>query len=158
MSATLPPPRTDLRIRPLRPADLTRVLEIERQAFSTPWKQSTFESLLRRTDTDMLGAVRQDRLVGYAIAWTVTDQSELGNVAVAEEARGLGLGRMLVLAMIERLRHRRSAECFLEVRESNHVAQRLYHSLGFELVGRRRAYYSAPLEDARVMRLGLDGE
>jgi [ribosomal protein S18]-alanine N-acetyltransferase len=155
MSATLPPQQVEIRIRLLRGADLQRVVEVEEQSFSTPWRESTFRGLLRRLDTDMLCAVQGEFLVGYAVAWTVADQSELGNVAVAPEARGWGVGRLLVQAMIERLRYRGTAECFLEVRESNQVAQRLYHNHGFEVVGRRRAYYSDPTEDALVMRLTL---
>lgn len=153
MSATIPSPQTGVRIRPLRGTDLRRVLEIEERSFSTPWQESTFRGLLRRTDTDLLGAWQGERLIGYAVAWTVADQSELGNVAVAPDARGLGVGRLLVRAIVERLRYRGSTECFLEVRESNDVAQRLYEMLGFEPVGRRRGYYSQPTEDALVMRL-----
>jgi ribosomal-protein-alanine N-acetyltransferase len=142
------------RLRPLQDADLDRVMEIERDCFSTPWKDSTFRGLLRRTDTDLVGAEDDARrLVGYAVAWTVVDQSELGNVAVAEEARGAGIGRALVEAIVERVRARGSRECFLEVRESNAVAQGLYDDMGFEVVGRRRAYYALPTEDALVMRL-----
>jgi ribosomal-protein-alanine N-acetyltransferase len=129
-------------------------MEIERACFSTPWKDSTFRGLLRRADTDLVGAEDEARrLVGYAVAWTVVDQSELGNVAVAEEARGAGIGRALVEAIVERVRARGSRECFLEVRESNAVAQALYDDMGFEVVGRRRAYYALPTEDALVMRL-----
>jgi [ribosomal protein S18]-alanine N-acetyltransferase len=152
MSATAPAPRTEVRIRILQAGDLPRVLEIEEVSFSTAWRESTFRGLLRRTDTDLLAAERAGHLVGYAIAWTVTDQAEIGNVAVAPEARGLGIGRLLVQAMVERLARRGAAECFLEVRESNRTAQNLYHSESFEIIGRRRAYYSQPTEDALVMR------
>ena len=150
-------PRTEgaaFRLRPLREADLDRVMEIEVACFSTPWKESTFRGLLRRTDTDLVGAEdERRRLLGYAVCWTVVDQSELGNVAVAGEARGAGVGRALVEAVVERVRARGSRECFLEVRESNAVAQALYRDMGFEVVGRRRAYYALPTEDALVMRL-----
>lgn len=141
-----------VRIRPLVEDDLDRVMEIENVAFSTPWKELTFRGLLRRTDTDLVAAERDGRLVGYAVCWTVVDQSELGNVAVAPEARGCGVGRALVEAVLERIRARGSRECYLEVRESNLVAQGLYHDLGFQVVGRRRAYYALPTEDALVMR------
>jgi len=144
-----------LTVRRLREADVARVLEIEREAFSTPWHEGTFRGLLRRTDTDMLAAELDGQLVGYAICWTILDQAELGNVAVAAEARGLGAGRRLVEAVLQELQRRGARECFLEVRESNHVAQHLYRQLGFELVGRRRAYYNAPVEDALVMRVRL---
>jgi len=141
------------RIRPMVPADLPRVMEIENACFSTPWKEPTFLGLLRRTDSDLFAAELDGRLVGYAACWTVIDQSELGNVAVAGEARGRGIGGALVEAVIERVRARGAEECFLEVRESNRGAQQLYRDRGFVVVGRRRSYYAHPTEDALVMRL-----
>jgi [ribosomal protein S18]-alanine N-acetyltransferase len=155
MNATARAPWVDVRIRTLTALDLPRVLEIEKQYFSTPWRESTFRGLLRRKDTDLLAATRSDLLIGYAIAWTVIDQAELGNIAVAREARGLGAGGLLLRAMLDRLRHRRATECFLEVRESNKIAREMYLSYGFTEVGRRRAYYSEPVEDALVMRIEL---
>lgn len=143
-------------IRALRAADLPRIIQIENRSFSTPWQESTFRGLLRRTDTDLLGAERKGVLIGYAIAWTVVDQAELGNVAVLPEARGTGVGRLLVETILARLRQRRALECFLEVRESNLGAQRLYRHLGFAVVGRRSRYYLDPVEDALVMRIELD--
>ena len=143
-------------LRDLRIDDLPRILEIEQASFSTPWRRSTFEGLLRRGDADLIGATLEGRLVGYAISWTILDQAELGNVAVGPEVRQRGLGRMLVEASLQRVRQRGARECFLEVRESNHVARRLYETLGFAVVGRRRRYYSHPVEDALVMRIELE--
>jgi ribosomal-protein-alanine N-acetyltransferase len=142
-------------LRALREADLERVMEIETSCFSTPWKEGTFRGLLRRTDTDLVAAERGARLVGYAVSWTVLDQSELGNVAVAPEARGSGVGRALVEAILRRVGGRGARECFLEVRESNQVARTLYADLGFITIGRRRRYYNSPVEDALVMRVDL---
>jgi [ribosomal protein S18]-alanine N-acetyltransferase len=157
VSAQPLPDDSFLYIRPLNERDLARVLEIERAAFSTPWYESTFRGLLDRSDTDLLGAVIGERLVGYAICWTVSDQAELGNLAVAEEARGRGTGRSLLTAAMECVRRRGARECFLEVRESNRVAQSLYRRFGFQVVGRRRSYYTRPTEDALVMCLQLRG-
>ena len=44
---------------------------------------------------------------------------------------------------------------YLEVRESNDAARRLYASRGFEEVGRRRKYYRRPVEDAIVLRRAM---
>ena len=139
-------------IRPLRESDLPRVMEIEAASFSTPWRESTFRGLMRRIDTDLFVA-DGGRVMGYAACWTVIDQSELGNVAVAEDGRGRGIGGALVDAVVECVRARGSQEIFLEVRESNAAAQSVYHARGFVVVARRRAYYSSPKEDALVMRL-----
>ena len=141
------------RVRLLRTADLPRVMEIEVASFSTPWRENTFRGLMRRTDTDLFVAEEGGAVVGYAACWTVVDQSELGNVAVAGEARGRGIGGALVDAVIARVRERGALELFLEVRESNLGAQRVYRKRDFVIVGRRRSYYSSSTEDALVMRL-----
>src|SRR2546430_11083963 len=41
---------------------------------------------------------------------------------------------------------------YLEVRESNVIARRLYESLGFTEVARRASYYRRPVEDAVILR------
>jgi [ribosomal protein S18]-alanine N-acetyltransferase len=142
-------------LRPLEPGDLYAVLGIEQEAFAVPWRERTFRSLFLRDDVDLVAAERDGRLVGYAICWSVADQAELGNIAVAAEARGSGVGRALLDAALARVRLRGVKECFLEVRESNEGAQRLYRQAGFEVVGRRPRYYTRPLEDALVMRVNL---
>ena len=152
VAALAPSPR--FRIRRAHEPDLPRVMEIERECFSTPWKEVTFRGLLKRSDTDLLVAEREDGwLMGYAAAWTVIDQSALGNVAVTPGARGTGVGGALVDAVVEHIKERGAGECYLEVRESNQAAQSLYRQRGFIVVGRRPRYYSLPTEDALVMRL-----
>lgn len=144
-----------VRIRPLDAADLAHVLEIENASFTTPWRRPTFEGLLKRRDSDLIAAESREELVGYAIVWTIMDQSELGNVAVRADHRGRGTGALLVRTALERARSRGAHDCFLEVRASNRGAQELYRSCGFEVIGRRRRYYTSPVEDALVMRAHL---
>lgn len=144
-----------VRIRPLVAGDLPRVIEIENSSFSTPWRRPTFESLLARRDSDLIAADGPGGLAGYAVVWTIVDQSELGNVAVAREHRGRGIGRLLVRTALDRAAARDAEDCFLEVRASNLAARALYESCGFEVIGRRRRYYTKPVEDALVMRAHL---
>ena len=49
-------PASSVALRDLTVGDLPRILEIEQSCFSTPWQRSTFESLLHRADTDLIGA------------------------------------------------------------------------------------------------------
>lgn len=146
---------SEILIRPLTHADLPAIMAIEREAFSTPWRKSTFSGLLLRSDSDLIGATRLGRLVGYAICWTVGDQAELGNIAVVATERGRGIGARLMKAALEKARDRGACEVFLEVRVSNSSARALYERFGFQNVGRRRHYYTKPREDALVMRLDL---
>ncbi|PXA68613.1 tRNA (adenosine(37)-N6)-threonylcarbamoyltransferase complex transferase subunit TsaD [Cryobacterium arcticum] len=82
-------------------------------------------------------------------------ESDIQTIAVTEEARGQGLGRVLMLSLITEARKRGARETFLEVRADNPGAQHLYRSLGFEDLGVRRGYYQPDNVDAIVMRLTI---
>ena len=89
------------------------------------------------------------RLVGFAVARrTSPDEIEILNVAVDPASRRRGIGRSLILELIGES----PGSVFLEVRQSNMAARKLYHSLGFEAAGIRQDYYSEPMESAIVMK------
>jgi ribosomal-protein-alanine N-acetyltransferase len=151
-----PAPAATLEVRRLTTADLDDILAIEESSFTVPWTRNTFESLLSRRDSDVLGALDPEgEISGYIVAWTIVDQAEIGNVAVAPEKRCRGAGRTLIREALARSAARGARECFLEVRVSNAGARKLYESFGFAVVGRRRRYYNSPVEDALIMRAAL---
>jgi N6-L-threonylcarbamoyladenine synthase len=98
-----------------------------------------------------------DHIVAYAglQAAQRSPESDIQTIAVAEEARGRGLGRVLMQSLITEARKRGARETFLEVRADNPGAQHLYRSLGFEDLGVRRGYYQPDNVDAIVMRLPI---
>jgi N6-L-threonylcarbamoyladenine synthase len=98
-----------------------------------------------------------DRIVGYGglQAAPRAPESDIQTIAVAEDARGRGLGRAIMLSLINEARKRGARETFLEVRADNPGAARLYSSLGFEELGVRRGYYQPDNVDAIVMRLAI---
>jgi len=69
--------------------------------------------------------------------------------------RRQGIGASLLDAALAEGRRRGAQNMYLEVRESNSAARRLYASRGFEELGRRRGYYKRPVEDAIVLRLEM---
>jgi ribosomal-protein-alanine N-acetyltransferase len=142
-------------IRRMEEADLDSVMEIECTAFSTPWSRASFANLLGRDDASLWVAAVDGNVVGYAVVWYVLREAELGNLAVASGWRRRGLGRTLLDWALEKARGRGVERIYLEVRASNRDAQELYERRGFLLVGVRRRYYRAPVEDARVMCLDL---
>ena len=94
-------------------------------------------------------------IAGYVVAWYVLDEGEVANLAVAPSLRGQGIGSALLDAAIRDSIDRGVADLYLEVRESNQSARRLYTSRGFEEVSRRKAYYRTPVEDALILRRTL---
>jgi ribosomal-protein-alanine N-acetyltransferase len=93
--------------------------------------------------------------VGYLVARAAADEGEILNVSVAPPHRRRGLARALTRHALERLAARGVAAVYLEVRESNVAARRLYESLGFAIVGRRAKYYRRPEESALVLRTAI---
>jgi ribosomal-protein-alanine N-acetyltransferase len=146
-------------LRPARASDISALVRIEAAAFSDPWPASGFRSLLDARTTRMTVAERDGELLGYSVVIVVQDEAELANIAVAEQARGEGIGRQLLTAVLNAARVEGVASMYLEVRESNTAARSLYESLGFAPVGRRRRYYQEPDEDALVLvwRAGAGG-
>ena len=89
------------------------------------------------------------------MAVRAADEAEILNLCVAPAARRSGSGRALVRAILRRVAALGARAAYLEVRQSNHAARRLYESEGFAPVGRRRAYYRRPVEDAIVLRSAI---
>ncbi|MFN8543078.1 MAG: ribosomal protein S18-alanine N-acetyltransferase [Candidatus Binatia bacterium] len=153
-----PAERPRVLLREMRREDLPAVLEIERRAFQQPWSRSFFEKELTTVFARLVVAVEEGppaAIVGYTCRWRVTDEVHLLNVAVHPAARGQGLGRMLVDAVVDEGRSARARVVFLEVRAGNVAARRLYRHMGFLEIGVRRGYYG-PGQDAIVMELRLD--
>jgi ribosomal-protein-alanine N-acetyltransferase len=142
-------------VRRMRPADLPGVMFIERRSFSAPWEESTFRGLMRRPSAALLVAELDAEVAGYAVLWFAADESELGDIAVLPELRGVGIGRRLLRESVQVAAGRGALSLYLEVRETNSVARQLYSSDGFTVVGVRKRYYTEPVEDAIVMRLEL---
>ena len=134
---------------------LDAVLEIEHEAFTTPWRRQDFTGLIDNPDALSLAALHSGRLVGYSCAWRVLECAELGNIAVARDYRGHGIARGLLESTIRHYRRERVESIFLEVRTSNNRAIWLYELFGFTRIGVRRGYYRNPVEDALIMRLEI---
>jgi len=149
-------PAPDIRIRDMRAMDLPQVLDIEAASFATPWSSRTFLNLLRRPNAALFVAEDSTRRVlGYAVVWFAGPEGELGDVAVRTERRRVGIGSALVERVLAEASERGATEVYLEVRESNESARRLYARLGFEVVGRRASYYADPVEDALLMKVSV---
>ncbi|MBL0172647.1 MAG: ribosomal protein S18-alanine N-acetyltransferase [Gemmatimonadaceae bacterium] len=140
-------------LRPADASDVVTMAAIERDAFSDPWPVSAFTELLSQPYARLTVAVdARNALCGYCVLLHVLDEGEIANIAVAPWLRRRGIAAQLLDAALASGAALGLATVFLEVRLSNDAARGLYASRGFEPVGRRRAYYRDPLEDALVLR------
>ena len=146
------------RIRPAHPADLPAIAAGERECFSDPWSQGSIAELFN--NETVLGLVAESggsdsRLAGYVFARAIAGEGEILNIAVLPADRGRGVGGQLLDRVLGDLDRRGVGSVFLEVRESNEAARRLYLARGFRPVGLRTDYYRKPRENALVLRREL---
>jgi len=139
-------------IRFMRLKDVDAVTAIEEATFARPWSRESFrQELTRNAVARYLVAEENGEILGYAGAWVILDESHITNIAVREDARGRGLGKRLTCELLQVLSNLGACYATLEVRVSNVRAQRLYKSLGFVSVGKRKRYYEDNNEDAYLM-------
>ncbi len=138
-------------LRRMTAADVDGVAAVEAATFPTPWSRDAFESEMRNVAARYLVAEKDGKIIGYAGAWIILDESHITNIAVLKEERGQGIGRALTAGLLQYLSNLGAAYATLEVRKSNEVAQNLYKSLGFIRLGVRKRYYEDNGEDAFIM-------
>lgn len=133
--------------------DLERLFEIEQSAHLVPWSMG----ILKNTQGDRylnLKLIDQEQIVAFVICQYILDEGTLLNIAVDPSFQGKGFGKQLLTQLIQQLTEKGISTLWLEVRESNIVAQTLYAQLGFNEVDRRKNYYPTPdgqRENAIVM-------
>ena len=139
-------------IRPMNAGDLDAVTAIEAATFARPWSRESFrQEVTRNVAARYLVAEEDGKVIGYAGAWIILDESHITNIAITEAERGKGIGRKLTEALMQYLSNLGASYATLEVRVSNERAQHLYKSLGFVSVGKRKRYYEDNNEDAFLM-------
>ena len=110
----------------------------------------------RQNDRRHALVIEEDGEVGgFIIGSKIGDEWEIENVAVKPDARRRGLGSHLVGEFINLAKVIGAKAIFLEVRESNRAAKALYEKWAFTEEGRRKAYYTDPVEDALVLKFSF---
>ncbi len=138
-------------IRRMQTEDLAQVCKIEKDAFSLPWSEKSFSESMARKDTVFLVALVSEEVAGYLGCYCIAGIGEITNVAVKKSFRRQGIGGMLLQKLFEEGVTLETHEFFLEVRESNEAAVRLYSRQGFIKEGIRKNFYEKPVENAIIM-------
>lgn len=159
-----------MQIRRLTVEDAFIAAKLDKACFSTPWSEAAYAETLSNPGSVFLGGfLEPEDLTGDGTAESmpgtliaacggvnVLDETDISNVAVLEPFRGRGFSRRMMEELLSQEKQLGIKIFLLEVRASNAVAISLYESLGFREVGRRKAFYEEPKEDAILMRMDLE--
>ena len=135
-------------IRPMGPDDLAGVVDLETANQPRPWTEKVFRDELAADGRTYLVAV-DDAVVGFGGIMVIGDEAHITNLLVDPDHRSRGVGRSLVVTLIEAAVAAGARHLTLEVRKQNEAARTLYSRLGLAPVGVRPRYYGD--DDALIL-------
>jgi ribosomal protein S18 acetylase RimI-like enzyme len=137
MAVTLP---VSIRALPMLAADCAQLDSWPAGRESGLWSSEAVRETLKADSGSGLKIVDGRQLAAYIVGWSVGSSFEIGMLATHPAYRRRGFASALLAAAI-----RISAtvnEVFLELREDNEAALKLYTKMGFNVCGKRPNYYS----------------
>ena len=125
-------------IRLMQAADVAAVAKIEKSVQSHPWTLKQFEDAVTAYQSTVIE--QQGQVLGFCILQPVLDEANLLLMAIDPAQQGQGLGYQLLDASVAMLKNN-PVQIFLEVRETNIDAIKLYEKSGFHQIDLRKIYY-----------------
>lgn len=128
-------------------------------ALDVPWSEAAFRQLLSSAGVFALVAEDREAPVAFVLARTVADEGEILTLATLPAERRKGFAWKLMEATARHAEQRGVRRLLLEVAEDNDAALALYGRLGYQVIGKRAAYYTrnGAAQDARVLCCDLSG-
>ena len=117
---------------------------IDEQCFDgyEKYSEQTFVDELSLSDRHYIVATHKNLVVGYVGLWQTGNDLNLLKIAVLPQFRKLGLGFNLMQKASDYRSQQGLDKYFLEVRENNEKAIKLYKKFGFKTVDVRKKYYA----------------
>ena len=144
----------------IRKADLNdadEIYAIEKSVFRHPWSENQIQQELKQEDGKRVYAEIEKKIIGYIMVRLFKNEAQILNIAIDLSFQHRGYGKKLLDYTLRELGN--ETDVFLEVRESNLPAIKLYSEFNFEEISVREHYYSdgenAIVMHKKVMAYGL---
>ena len=121
-----------------------------------PWSYKTLSDLLKQDSINLLVVYQSDKVVGYCLYQVVFEQAEILRIGTHPDYQRQGIASKLFAVLNEQLQALKVESLLLEVRADNDPAIALYKKQQFNIIHRRKGYYSQPTQpaiDAIIMQL-----
>ena len=142
-----------MEIRASLPADASEIALAEKEIFPDPWSERDIIDTISTEGAMCYTALDGNKVIAYLIGRQIPPEGEIYRIATLPHKRGQGVAYRLLDYAVKCERGRGLESLFLEVREKNEPAKRLYKSYGFKQIGIRKNYYANPTDNAIVMLL-----
>jgi ribosomal protein S18 acetylase RimI-like enzyme len=129
-------PLNELKIRPARPPDIDAMTLVDNAAFLAPWQYS--KQVIQKAiahSSCVTVAEQNGQVIGYQLSSGGWGGAHLARLAVLPQLQGRGIGRALVINMIEYFDRRGAPTITVNTQRDNASSLAVYKALGFELTG-----------------------
>lgn len=120
---------------------LQSCLGLDQLALGGLWNQEHWIRELTTPNRLCIGIMQSQNLIAMACGWLVTNELQITLVAVHPDHRNQGLGRKILLSILNEAWRNGVTLATLEVADTNQAAKSLYKSCGFKTAGCRRGLY-----------------
>ena len=130
-----------MNIRTAELEDLNEIYNIEKKVFNDYWSLDLIKSeIIEKKYSRVTVLELKKKIIGYIFQRKIYDDNHIINLAIDIPYQHKGYGKLLLMKILEK--DSNDTNVFLEVKEANLPALKLYIDLGFEEVNRKERYYS----------------
>tara|TARA_B100002052_G_scaffold186979_1_gene170352 strand:+ start:214 stop:660 length:447 start_codon:yes stop_codon:yes gene_type:complete len=121
--------------------DINEIYSIEKKVFNDYWSLDLIKSeIIEKKYSRVTVLELKKKIIGYIFQRKIYDENHIINLAIDIPYQHRGYGKFLLMKILEK--DDNDTNVFLEVKEANLPAVKLYIDLGFEEVDRKEGYYS----------------
>ena len=107
------------------------------------WRKEEFQSLFKIAGTISYVMSIKDQPIGFILVRKIQGEAEILTFCILPIWCNKGYASTLLEWVIKKLQQKSFNRLFLEVRENNNAALKLYKKYSFKVVGRRKGYYNS---------------
>jgi ribosomal-protein-alanine N-acetyltransferase len=136
--------------------EIPQIFHIEQSCHPTPWTIKNFYDEIANSSGFNWYIKNQDNiLLGYLFSYIIYNEMFITNICIHQNYRNLKFGSSLLKTILYKAANLFVKKIFLEVREKNHIAIKMYLQNGFIMDSVRKNFYTNG-DNAILMHLELN--
>ena len=105
------------------------------------WSKKQWANEFKKEGLKVFGIFITNIVIGICVIHVVHDEAQINYFVIDQKSRQKGFGSQLMIYLIEQCQKLKINKLFLEVSQTNVIAEKFYSSFEFSTVGVRKKYY-----------------
>ena len=127
-------------IKQINEKDIDLCYELDSKTISL-WSKKQWDDELKKDGIQVIGLLLSNLVIGICVFHVILDEAQINFFVVEQKYRKQGFGSYLMNYLIKQCEKLNINKLFLEVSNTNVIAEKFYSRFDFSTVGIRRNYY-----------------